>query len=532
MYFDNPVDMIKGKIHAPHFNVINEKIAIRHLYASAMAFFWKIYPEYFSTVENLAQSQDTRMGMDGVGRLKEYLLKQPAELKTYLREFLPKQLYDQFRCENFEWITGLIGEPDGKLTLAISEYKYEVDLLRDAVYDAYCHHRSTGYFEQRIRNYEQESVLSFLSRRNVMPQYGFPVDTVSLQINSRRNDVHYGVELQRDLAVAIAEYAPESQVVANGELFTGRYIKKMPKIGWKMYDFIKCPQCDTLNIEPNTGINNNENLCKCKVCRESISTSDPKTFLVPVFGFETDPNKVCKPGLIRPKRTYRGDVSYIGYRQEAQNDERKLGKALVSIQFSGKDEMAILNTSDFYVCESCGYAQTGPGFMRWMDKEHDMPNGRKCSQKKLRRLSLGYRFETDVFQLNFLSPSLERGNESAALSVLNGLLRGISRVLDVEEQDVSGCLRCFFNQEMNRFCYGLVFYDTTPGGAGHVKRLFGKGVLERVIEETLTLMKRCLCGGETGDSSCYACLRSYRNQKDHDRLKRSEVISFLNNVLS
>lgn len=235
--------------------------------------------------------------------------------------------------------------------------------------------------------------------------------------------------------------------------------------------------------------------------------------------------------MIRPKRTYRGDVSYIGYRHDAQTDERELGNALVSIQFSGKDEMAVLNTSDFYVCESCGYAQTGPGFMRWIDQEHDMPSGRKCKQKRLRRLSLGYRFETDVFQLNFLSPTLGRENEDSALSVLNGLLRGISRVLDIEEQDVSGCLRCFFNQETNSFCYGLIFYDTTPGGAGHVKRLFGKGILERVLKETLTLMQRCSCGGDTGDSSCYACLRSYQNQKDHDRLKRSEVISFLNRIL-
>ena len=48
-YFKNPVSMIKGQIHAPHFDIENEKIAIRHLYASALSFFFKEYPRYFST---------------------------------------------------------------------------------------------------------------------------------------------------------------------------------------------------------------------------------------------------------------------------------------------------------------------------------------------------------------------------------------------------------------------------------------------------------------------------------------------------
>jgi hypothetical protein len=213
--------MISGKIHAPHFNIINEKIAIRHLYASAIAFFWRKHPEYFSTVWRMASSEVANE--DCFSLLKAYLLSKPGELREFARRFLPEPLYMSFDCDSFGWLDNLIDAQDGVLTRAVSEYSYEVDLLEKAREEAFRKNWSTGPLEQRLRNYKREDILSFFSRKNVIPQYGFPVDTVSLAISSKRADRQFGVELQRDLAMAISEYAPGSQVVANGELFTGRY---------------------------------------------------------------------------------------------------------------------------------------------------------------------------------------------------------------------------------------------------------------------------------------------------------------------
>ncbi len=45
---------------------------------------------------------------------------------------------------------------------------------------------------------------------------------------------------------------------------------------------------------------------------------------------------------------------------------------------------------------------------------------------------------------------------------------------------------------------------------------------------------RCGCGGGPagpGDTSCYGCLRNYRNQFCHDQLSRGEVFRFLQNAL-
>jgi len=47
----------------------------------------------------------------------------------------------------------------------------------------------------------------------------------------------------------------------------------------------------------------------------------------------------------------------------------------------------------------------------------------------------------------------------------------------------------------------------------------------------MSIMNRCSCGGDEKDSSCYACLRSYKNQKYHSILKRKYVIDFLSEIL-
>lgn len=77
----------------------------------------------------------------------------------------------------------------------------------------------------------------------------------------------------------------------------------------------------------------------------------------------------------------------------------------------------------------------------------------------------------------------------------------------------------------------IVVFDNTPGGAGHAKRLDNEIALYNILTHTLKMMKCCVCGGEVGDSSCYSCLRSYKNQKYHDLLKRKYVIEFVEQIL-
>ena len=68
----------------------------------------------------------------------------------------------------------------------------------------------------------------------------------------------------------------------------------------------------------------------------------------------------------------------------------------------------------------------------------------------------------------------------------------------------------------------LVIFDTVPGGAGsaiRIARSFGD-----VLDAALARVASCDCGEET---SCYGCLRGYRNQPFHEELRRGAAVNFL-----
>ena len=118
--------------------------------------------------------------------------------------------------------------------------------------------------------------------------------------------------------------------------------------------------------------------------------------------------------------------------------------------------------------------------------------------------------------------------QNTAWSVLYAILRGVTDTLDLEESDSAGCLQHIRKDGYGTTCF--ILYDTTPGGAGHVRRLLDASLLQHSIQRALELVKACTCGGPEGHASCYACLRSYRNQKIHDILDRSLAIQFLSKL--
>jgi hypothetical protein len=527
-YFLDPVKMIKGKISPPKFKIENEKIAIRHLYASALGFFWKKYPNLFLNVTKMLDPQE---GMERTGYqfLEEYLNERPTDLRIFAEKFLPESLIANFGIDSFAWRTRLIFDSKdypGVLTKAMKTYHHECNLLTDTLNSLAEDDFKRYFLMQRIAKYKKDEILSFLSRNGVLPKYGFPVDTVPLTIFDSKDSAKLGLDLQRDLSMAISEYAPESQVVANGKLITSKYIRKVPNMSWKMYDYIICDRCKTTNIAVHIDSSDREELKTCSTCKNELESTRKQTFLIPEFGFVADGSKIQKPGLTRPKRTYNSEIAYLSKEDTMDSKRVRIGKGLIELGFSGSDELLVLNQSPFYICEECGYAELDrKEKSRIKKKIHSRSNGSKCSLDRLKKYSLGYRFETDVIKLTFLSPSLEDIDQ--ARSVLYGVLRGVSQTLNIEESDISGCVVSVYSQERQSFHYALIIYDSTPGGSGHVRRLHDPEAIAKVLKMTLEIMEQCTCGGDSKNSSCYSCLRSYYNQSYHDQLKRSYVIAFI-----
>lgn len=72
----------------------------------------------------------------------------------------------------------------------------------------------------------------------------------------------------------------------------------------------------------------------------------------------------------------------------------------------------------------------------------------------------------------------------------------------------------------------VVHYDNVPGGAGLVAQLEREDVFREVLDRAADWVQgNCGC-----DTSCYGCLRSYRNQFAHPNLDRNAALRCLESL--
>lgn len=514
-YFKNPVKMIEGKIRPPFFNVSNDKILLRHIFASAFSYFWRLYPEYYT------KTVGEFMAIDGFEKIHAWLEEKPEGLKAYLREVVPQDVQEFFGIRDFGWVHALFGteESPGICETVVARYDQDLKDLKDAEERIVQERKELwklGEIGRTIKTFEAEQLIAFLSKNSLIPKYGFPVDTVELQNSTTGGDV--SLRLSRDLFSAISEYAPESEVVADGMLLKSRYIKKLGGYEWPKYNYRICPNCLTLTRKLD--VNRIE---ACRQCGRPF-TGKNEQYLIPKFGFMTDLEGPKPVGLNKPERTFRGSISYVGDDQGIDFLEMDVCGQRVQVGTSKMDSFAVLNESPFFVCSNCGYSLIDEKTTdSVVVKRHKKADGYWCSSDRLSKFSLGHELQTDVVLLRFADFTLKNSGE--AWTILYSMLEGLSRRMGIDRNELSGCLQWYRDSE-HAGSFGFALFDNTPGGAGYVRQISKTGVLAEMLQEAFRVVSSCDCGGEAADTACYSCLCNYYNQKQHDILKRYYAIQF------
>lgn len=523
-YYQDPRAMISGKIKAPVFEIENEKILNRHIFAVAISSFFALHEEVYD-----GDNQNVLLNEGGYELLKEYLFSKPEPLRQLLIRSIPASMHNRLGIEDFSWIDKLCGE-DGVLEIAVQDFRGTVAEMEKEL--AACRKRhddeGAGAWSRNLRSFRcgaedrsgKKSLIGFLVRNNVLPKYGFPVDTVEMIPNINDTGRDKALQLARDLQMAIAEYAPGSQVVADGKMYISRYIRKLPgknsETSWeKGFYCPKCPTCGQPNFtrEPVTATGR-----ECVSCHKVIKRFYWLKTLEPRMGFCAEPEFRDVP-MHRPEHDYKTDDYYIG--DQHRNVIRKLrfevNENTLQIESTSNDSLVVIGQTAYMVCPVCGYAAEGE-----LPKPHKTNRGYTCINKEGTgtEYRLSHDFKTDVAKITFEVQTAADLN--TMLSVLYALLEGLSRELGIERTDIKGCL--FRTEVGGLMIYTVILYDAVAGGAGHVRRIAtedGK-VFQQVLRRALTVVDMCNC-----DTSCYQCLRNYYNQKIHDELDRHAASAFL-----
>lgn len=497
-YFMSPEKMISGTIKPPYFEMENRKIMSRHLFAASLGFFFKKYPDYFDFKEMvLGKGEDA---------FYTYIQKKHHNLSAYIDEkIIPEESF--VKEHSFAWFDA----NNNNLKLCIENLQnilQEYENLREEAANPPSgtkpDYKKASEYQKQIDRIKNTNILKLLSTQGVIPRYGFPVDVVNLDVYTHDGCKDNSLDLNRDLKIAISEYAPESEVIVNGKKYTSRYIgiphaHELPK-----YNYVQCPECNGKNIILGEQAN------KCKYCGQDIADVTSRSFIIPESGFKTGDNNTS--GRMKPRKTYAGEVSYIGGGENSRMECRLSDSICVST--SSDDELMVMNRANFVMCPTCGYSERAPFKSPKIAKKHQNYHRRACMCQKLSPTQIGYVFKTDVARISieFLSYEDESSYDKA-LSFLYAFLEGISIALSIDRRDIDGIVERNFEQKI----YDILIYDSVPGGAGYVKRLLDKIAVKEALEAAKDKISHDCCDENT---SCYNCLRNYYNQAFHARLKR------------
>ncbi|NPV81718.1 MAG: DEAD/DEAH box helicase [Firmicutes bacterium] len=524
-HFAEPERMLCGTTKPFAIKLVNPKILARHMTAVALSYFFRSNKDRFGFVRSFLQDlAQPRITAD----LKTFLYSRREEVEAALRAGIPPEAHEIMGLSDGRWIEYVAGqagdqpgmEQGSRLAQAELELADDYRRVREAEEEFTRRKRylDAKWAKDRALTLENEDVLSFLSRKAVIPKYGFPVDVVSLDTQTMTFNVQ-GVQLQRDLGLAIAEFAPSSKVVADKKLWVSYGLKKVTERSWDIHYYGKCTKHNRFDIWHPGEVPPMERCC-------DHMTSGRK-YIIPQFGFITSREGPQEPKR-RPERVFSTRPFFIQLLDSHQETIGMPDQApVIQVTRTSPGQMGIIcegkRGNGFYICPQCGAGfQTRPS-------EHKTPLGRPCAGK-LELYMLGHEFTTDVLLMRFLSrPPLQEVQEEEMLwfgySLAYALVGGVSEVLEVPSTDISTTVGYAEGTDIPP----IVLYDNVPGGAGLVARLEDEEAMRSAVEAALQRVSgRCGCGY---NDSCYGCLRSYSNQFAHTRLRRGPVMTYLDGLL-
>ncbi len=536
-HYADPRRIVAGKVTPPRITLTNSKILRRHMQAVLIAAFLREMRDQqgrtFGAIGDFFQPEEQHDS--GTKLLLDFAERKPESVREALFRIIPSQLMqDELGVDTWGWLRTT--DEDGVLDVlerVAHEVTHDLEDYQHMMEES-AHTKSfreAERFQRIIRTLRGRSLLGFFASRNLLPKYGFPTDVVEMKTDHLTVVEAQQVQLERDLRIAIAEYAPGAEVVAAKRIWTGGGLYKQYMKSWPEYRYTICPVCHRF-IKSIGELNP---FCACG----ATLTETNKSFIIPEFGFVAARDHLKVPGESRPQRLYASRVYFAEYGSTLQDElptptdfvvVPELSDSALTVQYhySRFGKLAVVNEGrlkrGFRVCHECGFAEMAPeprkagARQRGKIPDHANPRTGKLCHGEIRTHHLGHEFLTDVTEIHFTGRLASEAPNQLWRSLTYALLEGASNSLSIRRDDLDGTIYLHRNDEPS----AIVLYDNVPGGAGHVQRI--ADALPLVIRTAFDRVNQNCCGPET---SCYECLRNFRNQPYHDELKRGLVRDFL-----
>ncbi|XOV94585.1 MAG: DEAD/DEAH box helicase [Bacteroidota bacterium] len=559
--FANPLWPFIAKMKKPKVTLSSEKIVSRHI--NAFLFGWFLNHE----LKNLEQNQLTLTAewfFEGepsiyqrmVNWLEELLNKAPSDLQGGLKYLTKKSVLDGVE----QGI--IIAHAIEILSVVHDSWSAQLDYYLSEFNSLQQEKTENKAYENRIKydlaTHRKTYLLTVLINGGFLPGYGFPTNistfntsTIQDFIRSRnvkegREDNHVLVEGKpsRNTAIALGEYAPGSQIVIDGKVFTSSGITlnfQNPDDNVISYQILKvawrCKECGS----SGKSTYGSKVECKNPTCSnpdkiEVFEFIEPTGFSVSFYDQPT--NDISRQTYIKAQNPW---INTLSRTTKLLNPE--LGSYIADpngeIFYHNKGE----HGKGFAVCLDCGYAHSltvdgdepvdfrSHKKLRGLNVKPDSDQKSRCNPdpNSIKNLTLGFSDKTDVFEL-FLKHSAtgeyflvtNENNKVLSWTLAVALRHGLAKSLGINAEEIGFTVKQVVNKSLcSAPIYGICLYDVNSGGSGFSTLAAQPDTLKTMVENAKELLN-CNC-----KSACQKCLLQFDTKEYADLLNRNVGLNYL-----
>lgn len=580
-FFEDPMEMMAGKVSTPGCYLNAKDILRRHFFAYCIdswtaadpenhripATIRQLHPETaFVTSPDFFLNRVFRFVEDHLDGLKSAFSRHYSP-QTYEEVLVP--MYVQFEDGSFEsqvrtTFTKLQTEYvnlSQKITAIFEDVRNRHLASTDDEYKELMTQKSMLHRERVA--IKKKQVLEFMTDEGLLPNYAFPETGVKLSA-SILGDVPKGdeghslpdiqeFEIVRSASAGLKDFAPGNHFYFNGFRLA---VDGINTADWKSEGVLVkrrfCSKCDCIETD------HDGHATTCPKCGDASFASESNTHLFVdlknVKSCQHRRDAVVKDAPEeREHQTYRStfhftfppqattlsysmkDIPFgIEFVKNVQILETNLGEA------SANDARNItihgirgVPSHGFVTCKYCGKTVADPGLVLL---EADANKRRlKWHYPYCKHKDKDYQLQPDeVFEEVYLS----RGFQTEAIKVLlpvqqidsaatvamfkAGLALGLKEYFQGNPQHIQMHDYAEYNRMTDKFDNYVVMYDTIPGGTGYLAKLFDKVEFTKVLKIALKRLSECTCQFE-GKDGCYHCVLSYENKYTRGQLSREKA---------
>jgi len=403
-----------------------------------------------------------------------------------------------------------------------------------------------GKRDEYINNDKETSAFDVFYREGFIPSYSFPKNVVRFYVEKEsergRNapkDIQYAPE--RDMAIALSEYAPGRYITIDKKIFKsgGIYANPRPKgfetnqaeFYFKNNDYYKdiyiCSECNWFGLEQD-----DSHRVFCPYCGSTIVRNK----MLRPWGFSPVKGDEVKFEDEDEQYTFAEPPYYSYVPEDTKMDNYRRS----NIRFVNLPDRKVLtvnmgkNKNGFNICKKCGGAEVAgtndEGIFSFSQPYHDKYPLCRHEGTVETNIFLGYEFLTDMFMLDISYCSARLvGNRSAeeksilrsaVMTLHEAIKKAVSLVLDIDYTEISGGWRPRIKSD-GKSHIEMFFYDNLTSGAGYSSQI--GLILDKVLARAREILSQCECS-----RSCKNCMDNYWNQRNHRLFDRFLGLQLLN----